>query len=144
MGDNRYYEFFSRRAFSQEEIKKYLSSLVKRYHIRTFIIEEFVSGPARDNDQPLDYKFHVFNGKTLFVAREDRAPDPFSVAFVDANFMDITGDLMHVGSKWKRGQLIKSENSEEMLEAANKIGDNLNIPYVRVDMYSDNKKLYLG
>lgn len=80
----------------------------------------------------------------MFVAREDRAPDPFSVAFVDANFMDITGDLMHVGSKWKRGQLIKSENSEEMLEAANKIGDNLNIPYVRVDMYSDNKKLYLG
>lgn len=113
---------------------------------RRIIAEKFMEDETSDDmvEGLTDYKFYCFNGepKFLYVAK--------------ANFVnDVKNDLlMHYNLNWEKtpfqrndhGKLpydvYKPVNFEKMIEFSKKLSEN--IPFLRVDWYEINKKLYFG
>ena len=88
---------------------------------------------------PMDYKFHCFHGNVEFIQLDvDRETDHKRNLYdADFNFLDI-------GMKFPRGENIypKPQNFEEMKRIAEKLAEEF--PYVRVDLYNLEGKIYFG
>lgn len=88
-----------------------------------------------------DYKFMCFNGeaKCSFVCLNRNSPNGLNVDFYDMNWNSMPFERHYPNS----GALIpKPKNFNKMVEFAEKLSKN--IPFVRVDFYETNGKLYFG
>ena len=133
------------------EMKKTLNRLLKRnlyYYGREWpyknvkpkiLVEEYM----KDNEQEdlKDYKLFCFNGKvqTILVCSDRNG------AFKNTNFYDTNWNLMpftrerHNNSKNK---IEKPQKLIEMIDIAQKLSASM--PFVRVDLYEINGKVYFG
>ena len=89
-----------------------------------------------------DYKFFCFNGepKMLFVGTERNNPNSetrFDFFDINYNHLDITN-----GHPQADQIPLKPDNYEEMVNCARELSKGL--PFVRVDLYSVNGKVYFG
>ena len=102
------------------------------------IIEKYM---ADENDELIDYKFFVFNGKVkmMFVATDRNAETETCFDFYDENFRHLPFTNGHPNSNRK---IEKPQCFEKMLYLAEVLGKN--IPHVRVDFYNINGKIYFG
>lgn len=101
------------------------------------IIEKYIG----DLELPIEYKIHVFNGvaKSLYVVTGRGKDIRYNNYYIDWTPFD--------GSQfngWKKTDypLNKPENFEEMVELAEKLAKPF--PFVRVDLYNINGKIYFG
>ncbi len=88
-----------------------------------------------------DYKFMCFNGKVkyIFTCTERRSKEGLKVTFYDTNWNKMPFER-HYPSE--RKPMKKPENLELMIKIAEKLSKN--IPFVRVDLYDINGKIYFG
>lgn len=91
-----------------------------------------------------DYKFFCFNGKAEFVYLSEglEKHDTASISFYDLN-----GNKMPFHrSDYKEFDETPEfpSNFEQMKEIANKIARDINIPFVRIDLYSIKGKVYFS
>ena len=103
------------------------------------IIERYMEDENTKNIR--DYKFFCFNGEAkIFKIDFDR--------FVEhhANYYDLNGNILPFGEKnyppKYDKQINMPVNLKEMIKYANLLSKN--IPFVRIDFYEINKKLYFG
>lgn len=107
---------------------------------KRIIAEQFMTDGGYD-EQLRDYKFFCFNGKVRCLKVDfDRFTNHF------ANYYDRTGALLPFGEASYPPNNNKAfklpTNFEQMIVLAEKIS--VNIPFLRVDLYNSNDKIYFG
>ena len=106
---------------------------------RRIIAEQYIDPVPGLNDLP-DYKFFCFDGKVrlLFVATE-RSSGDVKFDFFDTNFNHLNITQLHHPS----GKCIqKPLRFEKMIQLAEVLSEG--IPFVRVDFYNINGRIYFG
>ena len=93
-----------------------------------------------EKERPNDYKIYCFNGKaTTFLVMTDRTPNSVRVNFYDMNWKQLPISDAHTNSEQK---IVKPINDKLMIEIAEKLSKD--IPFVRVDFYEIDGKVYFG
>lgn len=92
----------------------------------------------KTNTNPVDYKFYVFNGKVkniLVCTNREKG--------LQLNDYDLKWNMLdNVVPKYKGKKIEKPYNLDEMIKIAEELSGN--IPFVRVDLYNINGKVYFG
>ena len=100
------------------------------------ICEKYI---ANKNEILKDYKIYCFNGKAEFIqVISDRGED-IGHRFYDINWNETEFNLK---ANKTRYNIEKPLKLKEMIDIAEKLADN--IPFVRVDLYYTNNKIYFG
>lgn len=101
------------------------------------VVERIIE--TKDNHSPKDYKFFCFNGEPqfLFVGSERDVDVKFDFFDLDFNHLPV-----HNGHEWSKEKIEKPSNFDEMLEVCKVLSKDF--PHVRVDLYSENNKIYFG
>lgn len=90
---------------------------------------------------PIDYKFFCYSGRVEFVQLDfDRFTD-HSEKFFDRDFNPLDNQL-GIDIKQYRGNIVRPNNYEEMVQVAESLTDKIN--FIRVDLYSVGNKIYVG
>lgn len=103
------------------------------------IIEEYLINEENPEAGITDYKFFCFNGKPQYLVVDIDRYTGHKRNFYDSkwNYLDVSSDCANFGDV-----LPKPEGLDEMLEVASVLSKEF--PYVRVDLYYVNKKVYFG
>lgn len=105
-----------------------------------YIVEEFLENRENPADSISDYKFFCFSGKPFCIAYDiDRYKGH------KRNFYDINWNNLNILSDCENFSYIcssKPEGLDEMLKVAEKLS--AGFPFVRVDLYHVNGKVYFG
>lgn len=103
------------------------------------IIEEYLEDESSTFDGINDYKFMCFNGKVKYIVFDvDRFSDhKRNIYDSNWNFIDVNTDHPNFGDC-----VTKPEELNKMKEIAEILSKDF--PYVRVDLYCLNKKIYFG
>ncbi len=103
------------------------------------IIEKYMEDTK--NDDLIDYKIMCFNGKVKcsFICLNRRSKTGLNVDFYDINW-----NKMPFERHYKNSSIItpKPEQYDKMVELSEKLSQN--IPFLRVDFYEINGKIYFG
>lgn len=103
------------------------------------IIEEYLEDDSTSNKGLFDYKFFCFNGIPYYIVVDGER-------FIEhkRNFYDINWNLLKIKSDCPNFDLPiqKPENLKDLIDVAKKLSTNF--PFVRVDLYSVNNKIYFG
>ena len=103
------------------------------------IVEKYMED---ESGQLIDYKVHCFNGKAKVILV---CKDRFKQSGLTETFYDAAWTRMNVkrpNHNCSAEEIRKPEILEEMLEAAEKLS--AGIPFLRVDFYEVNGKIYFG
>lgn len=134
------------------EIKKKLEKALKRnyYYVHRewpyknvkprIICEQYLEAPA--NGELIDYKFMCFNGrpKCLFLCLDRHNGKGLKVDIYDMEWTPMPFERRHYP---RSGRFTpKPKCFDEMVEVAKKLSEGL--PFVRVDLYENNGKVYFG
>lgn len=107
---------------------------------RRIIAEQYMED--RESEDLIDYKFYCFNGEPIYcqVIRDRRSKETIDFYDVDWNHMPFVG----LNPIVKNGitQVVKPYNLENMLSICRELASQ--IPFVRVDLYSIQSKVYMG
>ena len=107
---------------------------------RRIIAEQYMED--RDSEDLIDYKFYCFNGEPIYcqVIRDRRSTETIDFYDKDWKHMPFVG----LNPIVKNGitQVVKPYNLEDMLSICRKVASQ--IPFVRVDLYSIQRKVYMG
>lgn len=103
------------------------------------IIEEYMEDNSAQELK--DYKFMCYNGKVKcsFVCTDRFSADSLKVTFFDTNWEKMPFERHYPASK---ENIKKPKNYDKMIKIAEKLSKN--IPFVRVDLYEINNKIYFG
>lgn len=103
------------------------------------IVEELLEDKVNKFKGINDYKFLCFNGKPKYVVLDvDRhVGHKRNIYDTDWNFIDVVTDHPNI-----EDNIVKPEGFEEMLNIANILAEDF--PFVRVDLYWVNGKIYFG
>ncbi|ALC92666.1 carbonic anhydrase [Bacillus sp. FJAT-18017] len=137
--------------FSLEDVKSSLSDWVKRDIYSAgrewsykdvapkVIVEELLEDKKNQFDGINDYKFLCFNGKAKYIVLDvDRHIEhKRNIYDIDWNFINVSTDHPNISES-----IPKPEGFEEMLAIANQLA--ADFPFVRVDLYWVNGKVYFG
>lgn len=141
----------NKKEFNIQETKKKISKALKHnyyYYGREWpyknvkpriLIEKYMEEMGKE--ELTDYKLMCFNGKVRcsFVCL-----NRYSSKGLNVDFYDINWNKMSFERHYKNSNVIleKPKNYKMMIELAEKLSHN--IPFVRVDFYEINNKLYFG
>lgn len=108
------------------------------------VIPRIIAEKYMENDdgmELIDYKMMCFNGKcnVVFTCTERFDDSGLKVTFFDTNWKRLPFKRHYPTSNKK---IEKPINFEKMVELSQKLAEN--IPFVRVDWYEINKKIYFG
>ncbi len=101
------------------------------------IVEEVIH--TESGRSPWDYKFFCFNGESKFLFVGSDRDTNVCFDFYDMNFKHIDVKNAHWNST---RNIIKPENFDKMIEICKILSSDF--PEVRVDLYSENGKVYFG
>ncbi|WHY00418.1 ATP-grasp fold amidoligase family protein [Neobacillus sp. DY30] len=103
------------------------------------IVEEYLEDESNSFDGINDYKFICFNGKAKYIVFDvDRHIDhKRNIYDTEWNFIDVNTDYPNFGDSASR-----PDGLDEMLRVANILAEDF--PFVRVDLYWVNGKVYFG
>lgn len=109
---------------------------------RCIFIEKYVED-SKLHDLP-DYKFYCFNGKVkcIFVGRERFTSDKgVLVNLYDRDWNKLPFEHYHPNYD---GDIERPKNLDEMIRIAEKLANYVNNPFIRIDLYDINDKIYFG
>lgn len=91
------------------------------------------------NNDLLDYKFFCFNGKVKIILVCSERSQELKTNFFDTNWNELPFTRFHLKNK----KIISKPNRlKEMISISQKLSDKF--PFVRIDLYEINKKIYFG
>ena len=155
VGKSEFLMVRNKTSLNVEEAKKFLDELLKRKHVGVLsgephykdipprIIAEKLLPSVEGEKSPVDYKVFCFNGKAEFIRTySNRDKDGADVATYSTEWKPMPevdrGEARYHAGK----QIAKPENLEEMVQVANELSKPF--PFVRVDLYNINGKIYFG
>lgn len=109
---------------------------------RKVICEKYMQDGQRKSLR--DYKFFCFNGEAKFIYMSEGLENHDSAKI---SFYNLEGEKMpFYRSDYKQfdKQIVFPENLDEMTLIANKLAKDINVPFVRIDLYSIENKVYFS
>nr|WP_319271816.1 ATP-grasp fold amidoligase family protein [uncultured Draconibacterium sp.] len=107
-------------------------SLYPRFICEQLILDKY-------GQDPLDYKIFCFNGKPTYIQIDFNRFGNHTRAFYDLNWNKQNFSILHPISD---EELEKPKNLNELIDVAKKLSENF--PFVRVDLYNPDNKIYFG
>ncbi len=106
---------------------------------RKIIAEKYLGSLSKEEIK--DYKFLCFNGrvKMIFTCTERHAKEGLKVTFFDSEWRRMPFERHYPSSK---KEIVKPENLKLMIDLAERMSEG--IPFVRVDFYEIENKVYFG
>lgn len=103
-----------------------------------FYAEEFLS---INNNIPMDYKFWVFHGKVELIQLDINRFSNHIRCFFDKQWKNLDIKLTY-----PKPEILPHppKNIERMIQIAETIANTQNLDFIRIDLYSDNQKVYFG
>ena len=103
------------------------------------VVEEYLENPVNPNAGVNDYKFLCFGGKPEYVIVDANRYVDHKRNFykIDWTFIDVASDHENFGDTME-----KPEGYDEMVKIAAKLAEDF--PFVRVDLYNVEGKIYFG
>lgn len=103
------------------------------------IVEEYLEDKTNPFDGINDYKFLCFNGNAKYIILDvnRHTNHKRNIYNTDWNFIDVNTDYPNL-----RDSVPRPDGLEEMLKVANMLSEDF--PFVRVDLYWVNGKVYFG
>ncbi len=99
--------------------------------------EEYLEMEGMKN--PIDYKFYCFNGRADFIQICSEREKSLRLDYYDLNW----NPLNYSTEEYKSGNTFKRPTKlNEMIKIAEDLSEGF--PYVRVDLYEINDKIYFG
>jgi hypothetical protein len=139
-----YFEQLSKRLMTKAEVIEDLKR-VSNGQKSPIIAEQLVTGENGALRIPFDYKIYTFNGNPEFILQIDRNPKIDEISFFDGEFTPIKDARATTSERFsKLGNPKKPNNYLEMLESAKKAANQLDRPFISVDMYTTGTKVYIG
>lgn len=116
--------------YGKKTVERHYSNIKPR-----FIVEEYLG------ESPLEYKIHVFNGKAkyLYVVSNRGKDIRYTNLYIDWKPFD---GAQFNGWKTSESKIQKPDNFDEMVKIAEKLAKPF--PFVRVDLYNINGKIYFS
>ena len=116
--------------YGKKTVERHYSNIKPR-----ILIEEYLG------ESPLEYKIHVFNGKAkyMYVVSERGKDIHYNNYYID--WKPFNGAQFN-GWKTSEKEIKKPSNWDEMVKLAETLGKKF--PFVRVDLYNINGKIYFG
>ena len=116
--------------YGKKTVERHYSNIKPR-----IIVEEYLG------ESPLEYKIHVFNGKAKYLyVVSDRGKDiRYTNLYID--WKEFNGAQFN-GWKTSESKIQKPKNFDEMVKISEKLANSF--PFVRVDLYNINGKIYFG
>ena len=116
--------------YGKKTVEKHYSNIEPK-----ILIEEYLG------DSPLEYKIHVFNGKAkyMYVVSERGKDIRYNNYYID--WQPFNGAQFN-GWKTSEKEIKAPSNWNEMVKLAETLGKEF--PFVRVDLYNINGKIYFG
>lgn len=109
----------------------------RRILAETFIGDDF-------NTDLEDYKFFCFSGIAKYCQVISNRSTNKTIDFFDRNWIHQPFTGLSETAKHAPNICRKIESYEKMLEIADKIASAVNSPFIRVDLYNTNNKIYFG
>ena len=110
---------------------------------RCIIAEEFIGD---EHEDLVDYKFMCFNGEPKYIQVQSEHNDPkvdFAIDYYDLSFSRLP--MMHNVHQPAKKSLQKPTQLNEMIDIARKLASfGTAFPFVRVDLYAVDGKIYVG
>lgn len=108
--------------------------------VKRVIAEQLLE--PKDNDDLCDYKFYCFNGEPKFcqVIRDRKTKETIDFFDMEWNHMPFVG--LNPGVSNGISQVLRPCRLEDMKNICKKLAEN--IPFVRIDLYEVNTKVYFG
>lgn len=106
------------------------------------IIEKFLTNGA-DNELN-DYKFYCFNGRAEYCQLIANRSTKETIDFYNRNWEHQEFIGLNAKAVFADKEVERPENYSEMLDIADKIAHTINTPFVRIDLYNANKRIYFG
>lgn len=103
-------------------------------------VEKYMSDA---NGELPDYKFMMFNGtcKCIFTCFERGSHHAMKMNFYDPQWRLLPFTRIYHNTDTK---IPKPENFDKMLDVANHLAAAINVPFVRIDLYNVNNRIYFG
>ena len=139
--------------FDYEKAEKKLSLALKQNYYRyvnrqwvyknikpRIIAEKLMTDDRQEKLE--DYKFLVFNNKVRcsFVCTGRFSPEGLKVTFFDENWVKLPFERHYK----TEDNLPKPVNYDKMVLLSEKLAQNIEVPFVRIDFYEINEKIYFG
>ena len=102
------------------------------------IAEEMIGDGKSDLD---DYKFYCFNGKAEVILLCTERSREVKMDFFDADWNHLPFTRSHPNAAH---EIKKPENFDKMIAKVNKLASSIEAPFVRVDMYDNEGRIYFG
>lgn len=109
---------------------------------RCVFVEQYIED-EKTHDLP-DFKFYCFNGdvKCIFVGRERFTNNKgVQVNLYDKEWNKLPFEHYHPNYD---GEISRPKNLDKMIEIAEKLAKYVNNPFIRIDLYDVNEKIYFG
>lgn len=138
-----YFDSMKKKEVSFEDIcnvQMELESRAKFIDSYRLLVEEWVRGEGQGvDDIPMDFKFYCYGDKISLISVFDRNVRPVSISwFFDENFENVNSEGK-VGSDWKalqKGRIFVPDCYKNLVIAAKNLAENLDTPFVSVDLYA--------
>lgn len=155
VGKNEYLIVKDKMKLDIKETKFFLNKLLHRKHVGALsgepqyrdivpcIIAEELLPSVNGESSPVDYKIFCFNGQPHYIRTYcNRSKDGADVATYDTQWNPMP-EVDQAEARYHRGkQLRKPLNLEDMVRVARVLAKPF--PFVRVDLYNINGKIYFG
>lgn len=140
--------------FDTSIVKKHIEKYInKTYFIQNreypyknvphrIIIEKYLTN-GTDNELN-DYKFYCFNGRAEYCQLIADRSTKETIDFFNRNWDHQEFIGLNAKAVFADKEVKKPENYSEMLDVADKIAHKINTPFVRIDLYNANKRIYFG
>lgn len=155
VGKNEYLIVKDKDALDKEKAKKFLDQLLHTKHVGALsaephyksitpcIIAEELLPSVEGEKSPVDYKIFCFNGRPHYIRTySNRDKDGANVSTYDIDWNPLP-EVDQAESRYHTGKpLPRPQNLEKMIDVATKLSTPF--PFVRVDLYNINGKIYFG
>lgn len=149
VGDGMFYESFSGKELTQEDIVRVQTAAYDGCKFKSayrIFIEEKIRGDDDVGEIPLDYKIYTFYGEPMMVFQFNRNASPKRAAWFDGDFRPLRLREC-IRSDWQvinHGVHILPRDWQNMLEIASRASILVKSPFISVDMFSSDRGAMIG
>lgn len=141
-----YFEIYRRKLLSRDWFIKDMKASLKEQERpdKTLVhAEEFIIGENGADQIPFDYKLYTFDGVVEYILQVDRNTRPQQGAFFRRGFTPMEDGMITYGTL-APGRPVRPRNWQQMLDVARRVSEHLDVPFIRVDLYTSGEDVIMG
>lgn len=145
--DTEWFDAFSQKSWTEDAIRREIAEQLSqrgREPDTPVLVEEWVAGENGAEQIPFDYKLFTFDGSVELIAQIDRNHGRSRFSFFQRDFEPLPDHLITLGRFIDKGERRRPANWQDMLDVARRVSEHLDLPFIRVDLYTTGTEVIVG